>query len=93
MHLSFYRGPWDLEVQTNAVIYERPPTILPHPYPDIETYRCSLAAKLRQCYQELCHSREGIHFISFDSVSYVHENSVEMVNELFGCTVHVYTCK
>lgn len=53
-------GPWDLEVQTNAVIYERPPTVLPHPHPDIETYRCSLAAKLRQCYQELCHSREAI---------------------------------
>ncbi|XP_021938704.1 phosphorylated CTD-interacting factor 1 isoform X1 [Zootermopsis nevadensis] len=53
-------GPWDLEIQTNVVIYERPPTILPHPHPDIETYRCSLAAKLRQCYQELCHSREAI---------------------------------
>ncbi|PSN36211.1 Phosphorylated CTD-interacting factor 1 [Blattella germanica] len=53
-------GPWDLEIQTNVVIYERPPTVLPHPHPDIETHRCSLAAKLRQCYQELCHSREAI---------------------------------
>ena len=60
------RGPWDLEVQTNAVIYERPPTVLPHPHPDIETYRCSLAAKLRQCYQELCHSREGIKLVHYD---------------------------
>ncbi|GLH02986.1 Phosphorylated CTD-interacting factor 1 [Gryllus bimaculatus] len=53
-------GPWDLEIATNVVIYERPPTILPHPHPDVEVLRCSLAAKLRQCYQELCHSREAI---------------------------------
>ncbi|XP_075214038.1 phosphorylated CTD-interacting factor 1 [Lycorma delicatula] len=53
-------GPWDLEINTNVVIYERAPTLLPHPHPDIEVYRCNLVAKLRHCYQELCHSREGI---------------------------------
>ncbi|XP_067001786.2 mRNA (2'-O-methyladenosine-N(6)-)-methyltransferase [Anabrus simplex] len=53
-------GPWDLEITTNVVIYERPPSILPHPHPDIEATRCTLASKLRQCYQELCHSREAI---------------------------------
>ncbi|XP_046385814.1 mRNA (2'-O-methyladenosine-N(6)-)-methyltransferase [Ischnura elegans] len=56
----FLAGPWDLEVATNAIIYERLPTALPHPHPDIEALRCSLAAKLRQTYQELCHSRESI---------------------------------
>lgn len=53
-------GPWDLEVPTNVIIYERPPTVIPHPHPEIEAFRCSLMAKLRHCYQELCHSREGI---------------------------------
>ncbi|XP_049949039.1 mRNA (2'-O-methyladenosine-N(6)-)-methyltransferase [Schistocerca serialis cubense] len=53
-------GPWDLEVPTNAVIYERPPIVIPHPHPDVEAYRCNLALKLRQCYEELCHSREAI---------------------------------
>lgn len=53
-------GPWDIEVPTNVVIYERPPTICPHPHPDIEGFRFTLANRLRQCYQELCHTREGI---------------------------------
>lgn len=53
-------GPWDIEVPTNVVIYERPPTICPHPHPEIEGFRFTLANKLRQCYQELCHTREGI---------------------------------
>lgn len=53
-------GPWDLDIQTNVIIYERPLSNLMHSHPDIEAYRCSLAAKLRQCYQELCHSRESI---------------------------------
>lgn len=53
-------GPWDLEIPTNVVIYERQPSTLPHPHPEIEAYRCSFLMKLRQCYQELCHSRESI---------------------------------
>ncbi|XP_013168370.1 PREDICTED: phosphorylated CTD-interacting factor 1 [Papilio xuthus] len=53
-------GPWDIEVPTNVVIYERPPTICPHPHPEIEGFRFTLANKLRQCYQELCHTRESI---------------------------------
>ncbi|KAL0274131.1 UNVERIFIED_CONTAM: hypothetical protein PYX00_006629 [Menopon gallinae] len=53
-------GPWDLEINTNVLIFERTPTTLLHPHPEVEAFRCGLAAKLRQCYQELCHSREGI---------------------------------
>lgn len=53
-------GPWDLDVPTNVIILERPPCNYMHSHPDIEAYRCSLLAKLRQCYQELCHSRESI---------------------------------
>lgn len=53
-------GPWDLEIPTNVIIYERPPTVIPHPHPDVEAFRCLLAHKLRQCYEELCHAREGI---------------------------------
>ncbi|XP_072936887.1 mRNA (2'-O-methyladenosine-N(6)-)-methyltransferase [Epargyreus clarus] len=53
-------GPWNIDVPTNVVIYERPPTICPHPHPEIEGFRFTLANKLRQCYQELCHTRESI---------------------------------
>nr|CAG4639841.1 EOG090X02BU [Daphnia pulex] len=53
-------GPWDLEVATNAVVFERSPLSWPHPHPDIEAYRATLVIKLRQAYQEMCHSREAI---------------------------------
>lgn len=54
-------GPWDLDVPTNIVILERPPCSFMHSHPDVEAYRCSLLNKLRQCYEELCHSRESIY--------------------------------
>ncbi|RZC40392.1 phosphorylated CTD-interacting factor 1 [Asbolus verrucosus] len=53
-------GPWDLDVPTNVIILERSPCSYMHSHPEVEAYRCSLLAKLRQCYQELCHSRESI---------------------------------
>ncbi|XP_019764323.2 mRNA (2'-O-methyladenosine-N(6)-)-methyltransferase [Dendroctonus ponderosae] len=53
-------GPWDLEISTNVIIFERPPCIYMHSHPEVEAYRCAMLAKLRQCYQELCHSREAI---------------------------------
>ena len=55
-----FSGPWDLEINTNVLIFERAPTTLFHPHPEVEALRCGLATKLRQCYQELCHSREGL---------------------------------
>lgn len=55
------QGPWDLEVATNVVVYERAPiTDVLHAHPDIELLRSQLTAKLRSCYQEMCHSREAI---------------------------------
>lgn len=57
---TFYSGPWDLEVPTNAVVFERAPLSWPHPHPEIESYRSTLVIKLRQAYQEMCHSREGL---------------------------------
>ncbi|KAJ8679825.1 hypothetical protein QAD02_015612 [Eretmocerus hayati] len=53
-------GPWDLDVPTNVIIFERAPTSLLHVHPDVEALRCGLLTKLRGCYQELCHSRESI---------------------------------
>lgn len=52
-------GPWDLELPTNVIIYERKPTMLPHPHPDVEMLRVSYVTKLRQSFQEMCHSRES----------------------------------
>lgn len=53
-------GPWDLDIDTNVVIFVREPSPLPQIHPDAEVLRCNLLAKLRQCYQELCHTRESI---------------------------------
>ncbi|XP_072156195.1 mRNA (2'-O-methyladenosine-N(6)-)-methyltransferase-like [Bemisia tabaci] len=53
-------GPWDLEIPTGVIIYERQASMIPHPHPDIEAYRYSVVHKLRMCYQELCQSRESI---------------------------------
>ncbi|XP_039307476.1 mRNA (2'-O-methyladenosine-N(6)-)-methyltransferase isoform X3 [Solenopsis invicta] len=53
-------GPWDLDIPTNVIIYERAPSNLMHVHPAAEALRCALLAKLRQCYQELCHTRESI---------------------------------
>ncbi|KAH3775981.1 mRNA (2'-O-methyladenosine-N(6)-)-methyltransferase-like [Dreissena polymorpha] len=55
-----YSPFWNFEVPTNVVIYERPPCTLPPPLPEMEQLRAQLMLKLRQQYQELCHSREGI---------------------------------
>ncbi|CAH1183658.1 unnamed protein product [Phaedon cochleariae] len=53
-------GPWDLDVSTNVIILERAPCSYMHSHPEVEAYRCSLLSKLRQSYQEICHSREAI---------------------------------
>ncbi|XP_054720855.1 mRNA (2'-O-methyladenosine-N(6)-)-methyltransferase-like [Uloborus diversus] len=53
-------GCWNLEIPTNVVIWERSPSLLPPPHPEVEAYRAVLVTKLRQQYQEMCHSREGI---------------------------------
>jgi hypothetical protein len=56
---NFYSGPWDLEVATNVIIVERSLSELPQPHPETEAMRATFIAKLRQSYQDLCHSREG----------------------------------
>ena len=54
-----YRPFWNIDIQTNAVIWERPPNLYPQPHPDIEALRAQLVKKLRGCYQEMCLTREG----------------------------------
>ena len=44
-------GPWDLEIPTNVILYERQPTRLPHPTPEVELLRFGFVMKLRQSYQ------------------------------------------
>ena len=44
-------GPWDLEIPTNVILYERQPTMLPHPSPEVELVRYAFVMKLRQSYQ------------------------------------------
>ena len=52
-------GPWDLELPTNVIMYEKKPIMLPHPHPDVEVLRCQFVMKLRQSLQEMCQAREG----------------------------------
>ncbi|XP_078249236.1 mRNA (2'-O-methyladenosine-N(6)-)-methyltransferase isoform X2 [Pogona vitticeps] len=51
---------WDLDIQTNAVIKQRPPSDVLSPHPEVELLRSQLMLKLRQHYRELCQQREGI---------------------------------
>lgn len=51
---------WDLDIQTNAVIKQRPLSEVLPPHPDVELLRSQLILKLRQHYRELCQQREGI---------------------------------
>lgn len=55
-----YSPFWNFEIPSNAMVYERAPSVLPPPHPEVELLRAQLVMKLRQHYQELCHSREGI---------------------------------
>lgn len=56
---DIHSGPWDLEASTNVIIMERSLSELPQPHPETEAMRATFIAKLRQSYQDLCHSREG----------------------------------
>lgn len=53
-------GPWDLEVQSNVYIYNRPPSHILHPHPEIEYMRGVAALKLFQTFENLCQQRESI---------------------------------
>jgi phosphorylated CTD-interacting factor 1 len=53
-------GAWDLEIPTNVIVFDRTPTMLPHPHPEIEAMRGALTAKLFRTYEDLCQRRETI---------------------------------
>ncbi len=53
-------GPWDLEIPTNVILFERQPTMMAHSHPEVEFMRYGYVMKLRQSFQEMCHSREAI---------------------------------
>lgn len=53
-------GPWDLEVCSNVIIVERPPTLYPHPHPEIEAMRAAYTTRLIKTYEDLCIRRENI---------------------------------
>lgn len=53
-------GPWDLEIPTNVVMYDRIPTMFAHPYPEVEALRGLLTVRLYKTYEDLCTKRESI---------------------------------
>ena len=54
-----YSPFWNFEHVTNVIIWERRPSNLPPPHPEVEILRSQLMSKLRQLFAELCQSREG----------------------------------
>lgn len=53
-------GPWDLEIPTNVIMYDRVPTTFPPPHPEIEALRAALTIRLINNYTDLCQKRESI---------------------------------
>lgn len=53
-------GPWDLEIPTNVIMYDRIPTTFPPPHPEIEAIRWTYTMKLIKTYDDLCMKRENI---------------------------------
>lgn len=49
--------PWDIDCQTNVVVFERGLYNRLHPNPEIEQQRCALAFRLRSQFGDICHSR------------------------------------
>ncbi|XP_064466906.1 mRNA (2'-O-methyladenosine-N(6)-)-methyltransferase-like isoform X2 [Ornithodoros turicata] len=69
-------GPFDLEIPTNVVIWERSPTLMPPPHPDMENLRATLTTRLRTNYHEMCHSREGIECPKESFIRWIMERKV-----------------
>lgn len=69
-------GPFDLEIPTNVVIWERSPTLMPPPHPDMENLRATLTTRLRNNYHEMCHSREGIECPKESFIRWIMERKV-----------------
>ena len=42
------------------IVYERKPSLVPQPHPDIEQLRSQLLERMRIQYTEMCQSREGM---------------------------------
>ncbi|XP_064599168.1 mRNA (2'-O-methyladenosine-N(6)-)-methyltransferase-like [Liolophura sinensis] len=55
-----YSPFWNFDLPSNVIMYERSPRKILPPHPDVEMLRAQLLSKLRQTYQELCQTREGI---------------------------------
>lgn len=53
-------GPWDLEIPTNVIMFDRIPTTFFPPYPEIEAMRGALTMKLVKTHEDLCMKRENI---------------------------------
>lgn len=53
-------GPWDLEIPTNVIMFDRVPSTFPPPHPEIEASRGALTMKLVKTYEDLCQKRENI---------------------------------
>lgn len=53
-------GPWDLEIPTNVIMFDRIPSTFPPPHPEIEAMRGAFTLKLVKTYEDLCQKRENI---------------------------------
>lgn len=53
-------GPWDLEISTNVIIYEKLPSNLLQCHPEIEALRAAYTIRINKKYDDLCQLRESI---------------------------------
>ncbi|XP_039251610.2 mRNA (2'-O-methyladenosine-N(6)-)-methyltransferase-like isoform X1 [Styela clava] len=51
---------WNFDINTDVMVMESAPCNLAPPIPEVEQFRATLTNQLRQHYQDMCHSREGI---------------------------------
>nr|XP_026692110.1 phosphorylated CTD-interacting factor 1 [Ciona intestinalis] len=51
---------WNFNIETDVRVMQGAPCAAPPPTPEIEHYRANVTKKLREFYQDLCMSKEGI---------------------------------
>lgn len=74
--MSFSSCSWNLEVSTNVIMYEREMSNDYPPHPEVEQARAQKLSRLRQQYDEMCMSREGM------CVSHLHDSPLLILRQI-----------
>ena len=58
-------GPWDLEIPTNIILFEKQPSLLPHPHPEVEVLFLLTARRARKFKKVQAKKIVKLHFWQF----------------------------